>query len=91
MLKASSVEDREWAASQLAILPARRYPQVVQALQQATADREASVRLASLNALAVMSLEPGQLYAAAAPLSQDPDGRVRARAYEELKRLGMVR
>jgi hypothetical protein len=91
MLKASSVEDREWAASQLAILPARRFPQAVQALQQGTGDREASVRLACLNALAVMNLEPGQLYTAAAPLSQDPDGHVRTRAYEELRRLGMVR
>jgi HEAT repeat protein len=90
MLKGHDVDDREWAAGQLAILPARGYPQVASALQEATRDSSPAVRLAALHALANMQPEPNMLYMAAAPLTRDPDDRVRAEALENLRRLGVA-
>jgi hypothetical protein len=90
MMHGKSADDREWAASQLAILPARSNPQAVQALLDATRDPSAGVRLASLRSLIGMHAEPNMIYAAASPLLRDPDGRVRVEAYEDLRRIGVV-
>jgi hypothetical protein len=91
MLRAKQADDRAWAAAQLSILPAASNPQVVQSLLLATRDPSPDVRLAALRAVVAMHAQPNEVYAAAAPMVRDPDGRVRVEAYEDLRRIGVVR
>jgi hypothetical protein len=91
MLRGKDADDRAWAAAQLAILPARENPHVLQALLAATRDSSPEVRLAALRSVVAMQAEPSQVYTAAAPMVRDPDGRIRVEAYEDLRRIGVVR
>jgi HEAT repeat protein len=91
MLRDTNVADREWAAKELSILRAKDHPNVVQALQSAAKDPEPCVRLAALRAVVAMKAEPQQIYAAATPLLQDPDSQIRTEAYQDLRRIGVMR
>jgi hypothetical protein len=91
MLRGSAADDREWAATELAILPARNNPRVVQALVQSARDPVPSVRVAALRSLVRMRAGQAEVYTAAAPLLQDPDNQVRLEAYQTLRNISAVR
>jgi hypothetical protein len=91
MLTGKNADDRQWAATQLSILPAQNNPRVVRALMESTRDPEPAVRIASLRSLVSMHAPPNEVYAVAVVLLRDPDGRVRIEAYEDLRRIGVVR